>query len=225
MSDFQQRLEAELLAAANRPTRLRLARLPAIARAGDAAIGTVVLVALVAMAAFLVAVRPGERSGGAAAGRTPVTTTASPLAATPIPGQSLSLPDVLDPSTSTTLAAQGGHLTAVVFTASWCQPCMNQAPQLRTLIDHGVTVLLVSSLEPLIDARHAAQTTLSGAGRMVQDPGRRLGRALGVRSYPETILIKDGLVYSRRHGPIANSVVRSIIHQPGFDTNARDTTK
>lgn len=209
MSNFQQRLEAELLAAAQRRTRLRLARLPAVERVGNAAVGAVVLLVLLAMSAFLVTVRPSEHSGSATAGRAPRVTT-SVATHTPVPGRHLLLPDVLKSKTSTTLAAQGDHLTAVVFTASWCKPCIDQAPQLRTLVRHGVAVLLVSSLEPRADARQAARSSLRGAGRMVHDPGRRLGRAFGIRSYPEMVLIEGGAIRSRRHGKIDASVVRAV---------------
>jgi thiol-disulfide isomerase/thioredoxin len=210
VSDFQQRLEAELLAAAQRRTRLRLARLPAVKRAGNATVGAVVLLVVAVMSAFLVTVRPDERSGSAAAGDAPRATTAV-TAQTSIPGRHIVLPDVLEPRASTTLAGQGDRLTAVVFTASWCKPCIDQAPQLRTLVRHGVAVLLVSSLEPRADARQAARSSLRGAGRMVHDPGRRLGRAFGIRSYPEMVVIEGGAIRSRHPGKIDASVVRAVV--------------
>jgi thiol-disulfide isomerase/thioredoxin len=209
VSNFQQRLEAELLGAAQRRTRLRLARLPVVERAGDATVGAVVLLVVLATSAFLIAVRPGERLGNAAAGRAPKATTTI-ATHTPVPGRHLLLPDVLKPRTSTTLAAQGDRLTAVVFTASWCKPCIDQAPQLRTLVRHGVAVLLVSSLEPLADARQAARSSLRGAGRMVHDPGRRLGRAFGIRSYPAMVVIEGGVIRSRRHGKLDASIVHAV---------------
>ena len=109
----------------------------------------------------------------------------------------------------TTLGAFRGRLVLVNFWATWCAPCIREMPALDSLqrmIGHeGFAVIAVSQdrngwpvMQPFLDRLALRSMTV------LHDPGGALGRAVGLKGLPTTILYgRDGREIGRLVGDAA----------------------
>ena len=113
-----------------------------------------------------------------------------------------------------------GQLTVINFWATWCQPCVEELPDLQQvhemLEQKGVQVILINAQE---DPR-TTQKFLDALGVTIQsyyDTRGRLGGAFGVRGLPVSFLINSrGKVFARYVGlfPWANTQIMDVLSYP-----------
>ena len=120
-----------------------------------------------------------------------------------------------------TLAAQPGHtgfnagdLTSmgqpvlVNFFASWCLPCIAEAPQLLALKKRGVAVWGIAYKDKEADTARFLQQHGNPFTRIGRDPEGKAGMEFGVYGVPETYLVdKTGIVRWRWAGALSDTVV------------------
>lgn len=119
----------------------------------------------------------------------------SSLVGTPLPEFSLGLLGTDDVLTSADLE---GRAVVVNFWASWCGPCIEEAPDLQAAHaryeEQGVVVLGVN----VQDSERDAQAFVDEHGityPVVRDPNLTLYRQLGVRGLPETFFVDRNGVF------------------------------
>ncbi len=98
-------------------------------------------------------------------------------------------------------AGQGPVL--INFYASWCAPCIEEAPALMALKAEGVPILGVAYK----DAPDKSKAFLAANGdpylTRFMDPNGRAGVEFGVSGVPETFAVgADGKVLAKRSGPL-----------------------
>jgi len=112
------------------------------------------------------------------------------------------------------LAAYKGRIVVLNFWATWCVPCVAELPELDRLAASGdVAVLAVSAdrtgatvVRPFAAAHAITHLTL------LLDPGSESVHALGVASFPTTLIIgKDGRLHGTLEGPAAWSSAGSML--------------
>jgi cytochrome c biogenesis protein CcmG/thiol:disulfide interchange protein DsbE len=89
------------------------------------------------------------------------------------------------------------------FFASWCTPCVQEAPALMALKAQGTPIIGVAYK----DAPEKAQAFLDRYGdpfaRTLQDPRGAAGLEFGVSGVPETFLVgADGVIKAKHSGPL-----------------------
>jgi len=130
---------------------------------------------------------------------TPVPEFALPAAAQGLPGVS-----------NKTLAGQGPHLVNIF--ASWCVPCVAEAPQLKAIAEAGVPIVGVA----VRDRREDLAEFLGRYGNPFRaigaDDQSRVQLALGSSGVPESFVIDSkGIIRLQKIGPINPDDVPSII--------------
>lgn len=101
-----------------------------------------------------------------------------------------------------------GRPLLVNFFASWCVPCIIEAPALMTLSREGVPIWGVAYK----DKPDAARTFLARHGnpyaRIAMDQPGRVAIDWGVYGVPETYLLdRDGIVRWRQAGPVTPEIL------------------
>ena len=125
-----------------------------------------------------------------------------PLMGQPAPNFRLALPD----GSTLTLEELRGQVTVVNFWGSWCPPCQEELPALRTVWEayreHPVTLVGIA----YEDEEAAVRAALDEYGIMYPvglDAGERIARQFGVTGVPETFVIDaDGNVAFWHIGPV-----------------------
>lgn len=125
----------------------------------------------------------------------------SPLLDKPAPASTLRSLD----GVKVELASLQGRPVVVNFWASWCLPCRDEAPLLRSLSetqsDRGLAVLGISFQEPELQNARAFIREYALAYPSLIDPGARTAINYGVSGVPETFFIdRQGIVRSADRG-------------------------
>ena len=110
------------------------------------------------------------------------------------------------------LADLRGHVVALNYWASWCDPCRAESPLLerwhRSLSRQGGTVLGIDVLDVTSDAgafvrRHGLTYPMLRVG------DGKTQRAFGVVAYPETLVIdRAGRIAAVQRGPVDDAFMR-----------------
>lgn len=121
-----------------------------------------------------------------------------------LPGLSLAGPGF---SSADVMAA--GHPVLINFFASWCVPCVVEAPLLTRLRDQGASIWGIAYK----DQPSATATFLARNGapyqRLARDEPGRVAIDFGVYGVPESYLVdRSGVVRWRWAGPLTEDIVR-----------------
>ena len=163
-------------------------------------------VPLIVLAAFIVAVawrlmRPAEEE------------IRSQLVGQPVPAFALAPAMPGKPGLSTAQRASGQPRMINLF-ASWCVPCIAEAPILMELKRHGVVIDAVAVRDRPEDvadflARHGDPFTRIGA-----DPESKVQLALGSSGVPESFIVDGrGTIRYQHMGPIEPEDVPELLRQ------------
>ena len=124
------------------------------------------------------------------------------------------------------LSDYAGHVVLLNFWATWCPPCVEEAPALEALARAveglGVAALAVS----VDDGWEVVRRFVAGGGFGIETPkltllldtGRTVATGLGTTKFPETYLVdRDGRIVYRFvnkrdwSGPDAQACIRSLL--------------
>lgn len=105
-----------------------------------------------------------------------------------------------------------GHPKLLNFFASWCVPCVGEAPVLTMLKQQGVPIIGIAVRDRPADLREF----LSGNGdpfeRIGSDPESRVQLAFGSAGVPETFVVDGrGIIRMQHIGPIEAGDVPDLI--------------
>ena len=129
----------------------------------------------------------------------------------PVPSFTLGEQPSQAPFSHTDLAAPGRPVL-VNFFASWCLPCVNEAPQLLALQRRGIPIYGVAYKDkPDATARFLAQYG-NPFTRIGRDPDGRVAMEFGVYGVPETYFVdRAGIVRARWAGELTDRLIRTAL--------------
>jgi cytochrome c biogenesis protein CcmG/thiol:disulfide interchange protein DsbE len=124
------------------------------------------------------------------------------VAAAALPGKpALSSADLAD-----------GHAKLVNFFASWCVPCVGEAPVLTILKQQGVPIVGIAVRDRPADLRQFLSDNGDPFGRIGSDPESRVQLAFGSAGVPETFVVDGrGIIRLQHIGPIDPNDVPDLI--------------
>ena len=113
------------------------------------------------------------------------------------------------------LARDRGHVVVVNFWASWCGPCVSEAPELSTFAWHerasGVQLIGVVFNDTVAAATAFAHHYGSLYGSLV-DPNGVIANRYGVTSPPTTFVIdRHGRVVATLIGPVSAAQLEGVV--------------
>lgn len=160
-----------------------------------------------AVALGLIAVLATRPSSAAIEVRTPLLGKPAPL----IAGKSLT-------GTSFDLARLRGSYVIVNFFASWCPPCVVEAPELEAFSFHhgqlGDASVVGVVFNDSSSAVAAFMKRLGSQWPAVPDPGGKLALDYGVRGPPETFVVApDGLIVAHLDGAVSEAQLNAVIRR------------
>jgi cytochrome c biogenesis protein CcmG/thiol:disulfide interchange protein DsbE len=129
----------------------------------------------------------------------------------PVPA--FSAPAALEgkPALSSTDLADG-HPKLVNFFASWCVPCIGEAPVLAMLKQQGVTVVGIAVRDRPEDLRRFLSDNGDPFEAIGSDPQSKLQLAFGSAGVPETFVVDGrGVIRMQHIGPIEPDDVPGLL--------------
>jgi cytochrome c biogenesis protein CcmG/thiol:disulfide interchange protein DsbE len=119
------------------------------------------------------------------------------------------LPD--RPAVSSTDLADG-HPKLLNFFASWCVPCVGEAPVLTMLKEQGVPIVGIAVRDRPADLRQFLSDNGDPFQRIGSDPESRVQLAFGSAGVPETFVIDGrGIIRMQHIGPIEADDVPDLV--------------
>ncbi len=118
----------------------------------------------------------------------------------------------LDGGTPTPIQASLQGPTFVNFFASWCVPCIQEAPTLLAMQNQGARIIGVA----FQDKPEASKIFLQKYGDpfavLLNDEGGRAGIEFGVSGVPETFLVgPDGMILAKHSGPMSMADAEAML--------------
>jgi cytochrome c biogenesis protein CcmG/thiol:disulfide interchange protein DsbE len=105
-----------------------------------------------------------------------------------------------------------GHAKLVNFFASWCVPCVGEAPALGELKRQGVAIEGIAVRDRPEDLAQFLSANGDPFERIGSDPESRLQLAFGSAGVPETFVVDGGGIIRLQHiGPIEAGDVPGIV--------------
>lgn len=121
--------------------------------------------------------------------------------------------DATHPGLSATDLRQGS-VTVVNLFASWCLPCRQEAPQLKTLADQGVIVHGIAIADKSLDINKFLSKNGNPYRRIGLDPDRRVSATFRSTGVPETYVISSqGIVLAQRSGPLRPEDIAPLLSE------------
>jgi cytochrome c biogenesis protein CcmG/thiol:disulfide interchange protein DsbE len=109
----------------------------------------------------------------------------------------------LDTGTVIPLKGELSGPTLVTFFASWCVPCVQEAPALLALKAEGVRIIGVAYKDDPNASRDFLTRNGDPFNTVVVDRNGRAGIDFGVDGVPDTFLVgADGVILAKHAGPI-----------------------
>jgi cytochrome c biogenesis protein CcmG/thiol:disulfide interchange protein DsbE len=105
-----------------------------------------------------------------------------------------------------------GRPKLVNFFASWCVPCVGEAPVLTILKQQGVPIVGIAVRDRPDDLRQFLSSNGDPFERIGSDPESRVQLAFGSAGVPETFVVDGrGIIRMQHIGPIESSDVPGLV--------------
>ncbi len=102
------------------------------------------------------------------------------------------------------------------FFASWCVPCVQEAPALMALKAQGVPIVGISYKDAAAKSRRFLDQYGDPFAMVLLDPDGRAGIEYGVSGVPETFLVDaDGKVLAKHSGPLTAADAEELADKLG----------